>query len=70
MGGDIYLDPEYDSGVPGHRGTRFVVDLKMAPLVAPSSLAHPDFAMLDKGSCVGDDEHSNPTYELPENLNV
>lgn len=27
MGGKIYLDDNYNSGVPGHPGTRFVIDL-------------------------------------------
>jgi CheY-like chemotaxis protein len=31
MGGDIYLDKEYDSGMEGHPGSRFVIDLKQNP---------------------------------------
>jgi two-component system sensor histidine kinase/response regulator len=32
MGGDIWLDEKYDSGVEGCRGTRFVIDLNTSPL--------------------------------------
>ena len=35
MGGEIWLDKSYDSGIEGSRGTRFVVDLKTPPY-APS----------------------------------
>jgi hypothetical protein len=75
MGGEIYLDPEYNSGVPGSRGTRFVVDLRMAPLDGQFSLDHPDLAMFDKGNAgrltpKGEDESASPTFELPEKLSV
>ena len=33
LGGDIYLDESYDSGIPGRQGCRFVIDLKIKPLV-------------------------------------
>lgn len=33
LGGDIYLDESYDSGIPGRPGCRFVIDLKRKPLV-------------------------------------
>jgi CheY-like chemotaxis protein len=32
MGGKIYLDDNYDSGIPGCPGTRFVVNLKVKPV--------------------------------------
>lgn len=32
MGGQISLDDDYDSGIPGFPGTRFVVDLQSPPL--------------------------------------
>jgi hypothetical protein len=32
MGGEIGLDDSYDSGVPGHPGSRFVVSLKRKPI--------------------------------------
>jgi signal transduction histidine kinase len=31
MGGEIYLDEEYDSGIQGYPGARFVIDLKIQP---------------------------------------
>ena len=33
--GDISLDGSFDSGVPGCKGTRFVLDLKRPPISAP-----------------------------------
>jgi len=40
MGGTISLDESYDSGIPGQRGARFVVDLRQPPIDAanPESL--------------------------------
>ena len=32
MGGDVWLDESYDSGVPGCPGARFVIDLNTPPL--------------------------------------
>lgn len=32
LGGDLYLDTDYDSGVDGFPGTRFVIDLKTQPM--------------------------------------
>ena len=32
MGGKLYIDQSYDSGIPGCPGARFVVDLKVAPM--------------------------------------
>ena len=31
MDGEIYLDENYDSGIPGFPGSRFVVSLKLPP---------------------------------------
>ena len=39
MGGEIGLDDDYDSGIPGHPGARFVIDLQTPPIEAPLSLA-------------------------------
>lgn len=46
MGGQIYLDDDYFSGIPGHPGTRFVVDLQTSSIQAP---------MADHVPCQGDD---------------
>ena len=35
MGGEISLDGEYDSGVPGYPGARFIVDLQSSPIDLP-----------------------------------
>lgn len=36
MGGELYLDDDYDSGIEGFPGTRFVVDLKKPPIDHPA----------------------------------
>jgi len=41
MGGRLYLDDQYDSGIEGCPGTRFIVDLNVAPM-------DPDSIDLDK----------------------
>ncbi|KAG7351424.1 PAS domain containing protein [Nitzschia inconspicua] len=37
MGGKIYLDEDYDSGITGYRGTRFIVDLQTSSIEAPKN---------------------------------
>ena len=32
LGGEIFLDKEYDSGIPGNPGTSIIINLKRAPL--------------------------------------
>ena len=44
MGGEIGLDNDYDSGIPGHPGARFVIDLQTPPIEAPLSLAQIEMA--------------------------
>lgn len=31
MGGELYLDESFDSGIPNHPGARFVVNLRIMP---------------------------------------
>jgi CheY-like chemotaxis protein len=47
MGGEIGLDNDFDSGIPGHPGTRFVVNLRTPPLAAPQ-LSWADPSLQDK----------------------
>lgn len=37
MGGEIYLDDHYFSGIEGHPGTRFVVDMQASSVEPPSA---------------------------------
>jgi CheY-like chemotaxis protein len=75
MNGNIYLDNDYDSGVPGHPGTRFIVDLQSGSIDPPGlDLSDPDTVQKSEGSRSSntpqlDDENSVPA-ELPEKLNV
>lgn len=78
MGGEIYLDPDYDSGVAGHCGTRFVVDLKQKP-IEPAAIDPAMLEMLHANSNANnnsnnkrDDDTSSMTslYELPDQLTV
>jgi CheY-like chemotaxis protein len=73
MDGDIHLDENYDSGVPGNPGTRFVVNLKQPPI--DPKLIH-DYPTHHTGRDdtgvtlpLSDDEESVP-FELPNKLNV
>ena len=74
MGGEIYLDPEYHSGVPGHPGTRFVVDLKTPPIEQPLVVDPTMLAMLksssNKDKIDNDSASALSTYELPDKLAV
>ena len=79
LDGDIYLDDSYDSGIPGRPGCRFVIDLKVLPLVVD----HATFSDLDTafdrsdhellGLMDGSQRHIPDTISqatLPENLSV
>ena len=57
MGGEIYLDDDYDSGIPGHPGTRFVIDLKSKP-IEPYFDSRP---LTDGGGHIGN-ENNDPDH--------
>mmetsp|Transcript_22621 Transcript_22621/g.46129 ORF Transcript_22621/g.46129 Transcript_22621/m.46129 type:complete len:1415 (-) Transcript_22621:656-4900(-) len=40
MGGSLYIDNDYDSGVPGCPGARFVIQLKIPPLQFDQKMFH------------------------------
>ncbi|KAG7354541.1 PAS domain containing protein [Nitzschia inconspicua] len=77
MGGKIYIDEEYESGITGHRGTRFIVALQTSSIEPPTNVL-PN--LYDKKSVDGSgtsfaygignvDMHSLPV-ELPSDLSV
>lgn len=73
MEGKIYLDENYDSGVKGYPGTRFVVNLRREPI-------DPQFIQDYHSSSAGgtgetfpiesDGEEDSAGHELPESLSV
>jgi PleD family two-component response regulator len=81
LGGDIYLDNDYDSGIPGNPGTSIIINLKRPPF-EEVEVAGED---LESGSetgggrqtqnSLGDSHSSGDRHEwedkvLPEHLNV
>lgn len=74
LGGDIWLDEEYDSGVEGFPGTCFVVELNQAPLRKESFNEDENESSQVKKAANGGAHvivnRSNPSQELPENLSV
>lgn len=76
MGGQIYLDPDYNSGVPGHPGTRFVVDLKQPPIQCTHDCDPLMKEMLkasqNNGKTNSDKDSSSVAtlHDLPETLSV
>lgn len=74
MGGEIYLDDDYDSGIKGFPGTSFVIDMKRSPLDPPAEALANESANRDLGS----ERHSSnqdltkalDNVELPEKLKV
>lgn len=77
MGGRISLDDDYDSGIPGFPGTRFVVDLQCAPLDQQPLLLTEEAALSNKsknGSKRTIDDASSGAFSvaalLPETLSV
>lgn len=85
MNGVIFLDDDYSSGIPGHRGTRIVVDLQSGPIDPPAVALH---SQGKRGNENGDEKQANvegscgtlytygmdlismPRTELPEGLKV
>jgi signal transduction histidine kinase/FixJ family two-component response regulator len=76
MNGDIWLDEDFESGVEGFRGTRFVIDLNTAPLNFDSnaldayelSNAHEDGYAAPAQDGVADSAPDR--RELPDKLSV
>lgn len=77
MGGKIYLDDDYDSGISGYPGTRFVIDMcadSISPTIlniserADTEAVKSVVAQFAKDEDSGDD--SSTPAELPENLSV
>jgi CheY-like chemotaxis protein len=78
MGGDIYLDDDYDSGVEGHPGSRFVINLRQKPIDFGNDKIWQDHVDADTATTGNssqtipinmegnDDEHA----KLPEKLSV
>jgi CheY-like chemotaxis protein len=74
MDGEIRLDLDYDSGVAGFPGTRFIVNLKQPPIDPKDiHLFHIENGAIDQDTgetgLLSDDEESLPV-ELPESLSV
>jgi CheY-like chemotaxis protein len=77
MGGKIYLDDDYDSGIPGHPGTRFVIDLcnkSISPTELNILVEHHDLDSKEAGGPMIHDksghESASMPVELPENLSI
>ena len=77
MGGKLYLDEEYDSGIAGLPGTRFVVDLQtksiqmeeLDVLTESARQRNGDVEAVSRSFCVDEDDNSLPS-DLPEDLSV
>lgn len=72
MGGDIYLDESYDSGVEGMPGSRIVINLKQYPKQNPddtTSRSQPD---IEEGAPVppAETKEDEESVSLPSNLKV
>jgi signal transduction histidine kinase/CheY-like chemotaxis protein len=77
MGGKIYLDDDFSSGIPGHPGTRFVVDLSAGSIEPPLALDTEEVAKTledisgGSGNTQGiDDDMNSIPNELPESLKI
>jgi len=74
MGGKIYLDDDYESGVDGWPGTRFVVNLRTPPIDVHSGLID-KFSYNEGQTIATEGSAANVTvedsvHELPEELSV
>lgn len=69
MDGHIYLDESFDSGLPGRRGTRFVVELRQPPEDFTSDTLDHFLNVQDAESCSSTD-FTNLPRKLPVALSV
>lgn len=72
MEGEIYLDEDYQSGIKGYPGTRFVVNLKREPI--DPRFIH-DYHSSSAGGTgetfpIESDEEDSAVHELPEALSI
>ena len=70
MGGEIWLDENYDSGVDGCPGARFVIDLRCPPISADvveavACIESPEMAINDEKT-----PKASPRNDLPAGLTV
>lgn len=72
MDGDIHLDEDYDSGIQGYPGTRFVVNLKREPIDPKSFHDYHSSSEENTGETIPIefDEEESSRRELPESLSV
>ena len=84
MGGDIWLDESYDSGVEGFPGSRFVIDLATKPTAFDSSLLDAyEGELMEKGESLNQvsfrtedsslataSQEDLSVFELPDTLSV
>ena len=72
MGGRLFLDESFDSGIEGCPGTRFVVQLTNMPLIGEGSI--PKKQVQELAATPGDIENSLSvscrSERLPEEINV
>lgn len=69
LGGDIYLDTNYRSDIPGNLGSRFVIDLRQSPL--DSCIDSHDLNLGSEGfDSVSHTSQSYATHDLPSELSV
>jgi CheY-like chemotaxis protein len=76
MGGEIHLDDDYDSGIPGCPGTRFVINMEVPPLDPPldefssNSLSNLDCSGGSGAAARTKKEGASIATDLPEKLSV
>jgi CheY-like chemotaxis protein len=69
MDGEIRLDEDYDSGIPGNPGTRFVVNLKQPPIDSKDIHHFHDLNGAKDLESLSGDEESIPS-DVPASLSV
>lgn len=75
MGGNIHFDDDYDSGIEGHPGTRFIIDLQTSSIDPPTLLLpvdEKDVAESDTAETndFNDDDGNSSPIDLPGSLKV
>jgi hypothetical protein len=77
MGAELWLDENYNSGIPGHPGAQFVVNLNMPSVPSPeleqncNGLEKPnDSGLTPSPPTISSRDGEDAVQELPETLSV
>ena len=70
MGGDIYLDKNYDSGIPGNPGASIIINLRRPQVFDEDLGSGLDASGVEGGTTLTNGNERDDETELPDHMNV